>query len=60
VFYVFFVSHSGRMTGIQFLTGGNGGIFSLHYQIQTSSGAHLASYPMVTRGFLPQSKAARA
>jgi hypothetical protein len=34
------------------------GNFSLHHRIQNGSGAHPASYPMGTRGFLLGSKAA--
>jgi len=33
------------------------GNFSLHHRIQNGSGAHLASYPMGTRGSFPRSKA---
>jgi hypothetical protein len=29
------------------------GNFSLHYRVQTGSGAHPASYPMDTRGSFP-------
>jgi hypothetical protein len=29
------------------------GKFSLHHRIQNGSGAHLASYPMGTRGYFP-------
>jgi hypothetical protein len=36
------------------------GNFSVHHHIQNGSGAHLASYPMGTRGFFPGSKAAGA
>jgi hypothetical protein len=35
------------------------GIFSLHHRVQNGSGAHLASYPMGTRGSFPGSKAVR-
>jgi hypothetical protein len=34
------------------------GNFSLHYRVQTGSGAHPASYPMGTRGSFPGGKAA--
>jgi hypothetical protein len=34
------------------------GLFSLHHLIQNGSGAHLASYPMGTRGSLPGGKTA--
>jgi hypothetical protein len=34
------------------------GNFSLHHRVQNVSGAHLASYPMGTRGSFPGSKAA--
>jgi hypothetical protein len=37
-----------RMIGFRFHTGA--GKFSLHYHVQTGSGAHPASYPMGTRG----------
>jgi hypothetical protein len=33
------------------------GNFSLHHLVQTCSGAHPASCPMCTRGFLPGDKA---
>jgi hypothetical protein len=33
---------------------------SLHHRVQTGSGAHPASYPMGTVGFVPGSKAAGA
>jgi hypothetical protein len=36
------------------------GNFSLHHRVHNGSGAHPASYPMVTRGFFPGGKAARA
>jgi hypothetical protein len=36
------------------------GNFSLHHHIQTSSGAHPASYPMGTKGSFPRGKAAGA
>jgi len=36
------------------------GNFSLHYHVQNGSGAHPASYPMVTRGSFPGDKAAGA
>jgi hypothetical protein len=34
------------------------GNFSLHYRVQNGSGAHLASYPMGTKGSFPGGKAA--
>jgi hypothetical protein len=34
--------------------------FSAHHRVQTGSGAHLASYPMGTRGSFPGGKAAGA
>jgi hypothetical protein len=34
--------------------------FSLHHHVQKDSEAHRVSYPMVTRGSLPGSKAAGA
>jgi hypothetical protein len=34
------------------------GNFSLHYRVQTGSGAHLTSYPMGTRDSFPGDKAA--
>jgi hypothetical protein len=34
------------------------GNFSLHHRFQNGSGAHPASYPMGTRGFFPEGKAA--
>jgi hypothetical protein len=34
------------------------GNFSLHHRVQNGSGAHPASYPMVTRGSFPGGKAA--
>jgi hypothetical protein len=34
--------------------------FSLHHRVQNGSGAHLASYPMYTRGSFPGGKAAGA
>jgi hypothetical protein len=34
------------------------GDFSLHHHVQNSSGAHLASYPMGTRGSFPGGNAA--
>jgi len=36
------------------------GNFSLHHRVQNGSGAHIASYPMGTRGSLPEDKAAGA
>jgi hypothetical protein len=36
------------------------GNFSLHHRVQNGFGAHPASYPMVTRGSLPEGKAAGA
>jgi hypothetical protein len=36
------------------------GNFSLHHCLQNGSGAHPASYPMVTRGFFPGGKEAGA
>jgi hypothetical protein len=36
------------------------GNFSLHHHVQTSSGAHPASYPIGTRGSFPGSRAAGA
>jgi hypothetical protein len=30
--------------------------FSLHHRVQNGSGAHLASYPMGTRGYFPGGK----
>jgi hypothetical protein len=36
------------------------GNFSLHHRVQNGSGAHLASYPMGTRGSFLGSKAAGA
>jgi hypothetical protein len=36
------------------------GNFSLNHRVQTGSGAHPASYPMVTRGSFPGGKAAGA
>jgi hypothetical protein len=36
------------------------GNFSLHYRVQTGSGAHPASYPMDIRGSFPGGKAAGA
>jgi hypothetical protein len=36
------------------------GNFSLHHCVQNSSGAHPASYSMVTRGSFPGDQAARA
>jgi hypothetical protein len=36
------------------------GNFSLHHRVQNGSGAHPASYPMVTRVSFPGSKAAGA
>jgi hypothetical protein len=36
------------------------GNFSLHNGVQNSSGAHLASYPMGTRGSFPGDKAVGA
>jgi hypothetical protein len=36
------------------------GNFSIHHRVQNGSGAHPASYPMGTRGFLPESKAVGA
>jgi hypothetical protein len=36
------------------------GNFLLHHRVQTSSGAHPASYPMGTRGSFPGGKAAGA
>jgi hypothetical protein len=35
------------------------GNFSLHHHVQTGSGAHLASYPMSTRGSFPEGKGVR-
>jgi hypothetical protein len=40
-----------RDSGVQILA--RAGNFSLLHHIQTGSGAHPASYPMVTGGFLP-------
>jgi hypothetical protein len=37
------------MTGVQFLSGAEKEFFSFHHHVQTSSGAHPASYLMVTR-----------
>jgi hypothetical protein len=34
--------------------------FSLHYRVQTGSGAHPASYPMGTRGSIPADKEGEA
>jgi hypothetical protein len=34
--------------------------FSLHHRVQNGSGAHLASYPMGTKGSFPGGKAAGA
>jgi hypothetical protein len=34
------------------------GNFSLHHRVQNGSGAHLASYPMGTRGSFPGGKVA--
>jgi hypothetical protein len=42
------------MAGVQFLAKERG--FSLLHNIQTGSGAHLAFYPMGTRGFFPGNK----
>jgi hypothetical protein len=39
---------------------GGAGNFSLHYRVQTDSGAHTVSYPMGTGGFFPGGKAAGA
>jgi hypothetical protein len=59
----------GQLSGIALgLRAGRSGIwvpagagnFSLHHRIQISSGAHLASYPMSTRGSFPGDKAAGA
>jgi hypothetical protein len=36
------------------------GNFSLHHRVQNGSGAHPASYLMVTRGSFPEGKAAGA
>jgi hypothetical protein len=36
------------------------GNFCLHHRVQNGSGAHPASYPMVTRGSFPGGKAAGA
>jgi hypothetical protein len=38
----------------------NDGIFSLCHHVQTSSGAHPASYPVGTRGSHPGNKTAEA
>jgi len=43
----------GWMTGVLFPAGAMMGFFSLCPFIQTSSGAHPASYPMGTRGSYP-------
>jgi hypothetical protein len=45
-------------TRVQFPAGA--GNFSLHHRVQNGSGAHPASYPMVTRGSFPGGKAAEA
>jgi hypothetical protein len=47
-----------RMIGVRFPAGAEN--FSLPYLVQTGSGAHPASYPVVTRGFLSRGKAAGA
>jgi hypothetical protein len=44
-------------SSVQFLAGA--GNFSLHCQVQSGSGVHLASYPMDTRGSFLGGKAAR-
>jgi hypothetical protein len=45
-----------RGSGVRFPAGvGN---FSFHHSVQNGSGAHLASYPMGTRGSFPGGKAA--
>jgi hypothetical protein len=44
-----------RGTRIRFPEGA--GNFSLHHRVQNGSGAHLASYPMGTRGSFPRGKA---
>jgi hypothetical protein len=53
---------SGKVLGYGLDDGGfdsrQGLSFFLHHCIQTSSGAHPASYPMGTRGFFPGGKAA--
>jgi hypothetical protein len=47
-----------RGSRVRFLAGvGN---FFLHHRVQTSSGAHPASYPMGSKGDFPGSKATRA
>jgi hypothetical protein len=45
-----------RGSRVQFTLGA--GNFSFHHRVQNSSGAHLASYPMGTRGSFPGGKAA--
>jgi hypothetical protein len=47
-----------RCSKVRFPAGA--GNFSLHHRVQNGSGAHPASYPMSTRGFLPGGKAAGA
>jgi hypothetical protein len=47
-----------RSSRVRFLA--EAGSFSLHHRVQTVSGAHLASYPMVTSGSFPGGKAAGA
>jgi hypothetical protein len=44
------------LTRVRFPAGA--GNFSLHYRIQSGSGAHPTSYPMGTRGSFPGSKVA--
>jgi hypothetical protein len=43
---------------LKLLSLGLAGNFSLHHHVQTSSGAHPASYPMDTRGSFLMGKAA--
>jgi hypothetical protein len=45
---------------VQFPEGAMMVIFLFRHRVQTSSGAHPASYPMGTEGFYPGSKAAGA
>jgi hypothetical protein len=47
-----------RGSRVRFLAGA--GNFCPHHPVQNSSGAHPASYPVVTRGCFPGGKAARA
>jgi hypothetical protein len=59
IIYIYIERERERETTQNVVMAGAGNFF-LHYRVQNGSGAHPASYPMVTRGSFPGDKAAGA